>query len=336
MSPFLDVPIASGAWTFQRVTVGEYADGSPVALPVATARGPQDGPTLYLQGGIHGDELTGVEVCRRAIASIDPATIRGTVIAVPVANVPSHVSRSRGFRHEERWPLDVNRYIPGNAAGLLTERIARVLFAEFVLQADFTIDLHAALDGAIIAPFTYVWPNDDEHGTLEVRRRYAYAFGAPYVYHHDASRTFGTTVAMHGLMPDADRAGVATMIAESGESQRVTEEFVPIGVRGIRNVMIAMGMLDGEPEVPEPPRGFDGFSIVHASRGGGLRTLVELRDEVRPGQPIAEVGDVFGRTVERLEAPVAGFVLRLLRLGAIATGAEVAWIGTSSGSLGSS
>ena len=57
-----------------------------------------------------------------------------------------------------------------------------------------------------------------------------------------------------------------------------------------------------------------------------LRMAVDLGHDVAAGQEIAQVIDVFGQTVERITAPVAGFVLRVMRLGSIATGAEVVWI----------
>src|SRR5687768_1205685 len=100
---FLDVPVRQGQVVRQRVPLGELPDGGPVALPVVTIGGTRSGPTLYLQAGIHGDELTGIAICREAIATLDPGSIAGTVVAVPVANVPSFLTRTRGFLHEERW-----------------------------------------------------------------------------------------------------------------------------------------------------------------------------------------------------------------------------------------
>jgi predicted deacylase len=49
-------------------------------------------------------------------------------------------------------------------------------------------------------------------------------------------------------------------------------------------------------------------------------------DEVRAGQPLATVVDLFGDAIERLEAPQDGFLLRKMLFGTVATGAEVAWI----------
>jgi uncharacterized protein len=97
-------------------------------------------------------------------------------------------------------------------------------------------------------------------------------------------------------------------------------------VRGVHNVLRAMGMEEGAPEVPAEQRTFRRITLAHAEHGGGLRMTVDLGDEVTQGQEIAQVVDVFGDTVERVAAPSAGFVLRAMRLGSIATGAEVAWI----------
>jgi len=326
MSRFMDVQAKPGTRTQRRVPVGELPDGSPVALPVVSIAGVQPGPTLYLQAGIHGDELTGIEICRQALTGLDPAGIRGTVVSVPLANVPAHLSRTRGYLHEERWLIDINRIFPGNPGGLLTERIANVLFESFVRQADFTLDLHSALDGCDIAPFVYVDPSDDEGGTLKMRERMALAFGTPYAYYRKRGAKFGTSDLSRSLSAQAELVGVPTMTAEMGESRRVSTEHVPLGVQGVRNVMIAMGMLDEEPVRPATQRHFDSITLVHANRGGGLRVHRAIGDEVTAGQLIAEIVNVFGETVERLESPKDGFVLRAMKLGSISTGAEVAWI----------
>ena len=327
MARFLGVPVRRGEVVRERVQVAEYADNSPVTIPVVTIGGVQDGPTVYLQAGIHGDELTGIEVCRRALAEIDPAEVSGTIVAVPVANVPSHLTRTRGYLNEERWLIDMNRYWPGVETGLLTERLAHVLFTEFVKQADITIDLHSALDGADIAPFVYVWPSDTTNGTLQLREKIAYAYGTRYIYYHAAGSKFGTSDVPRSLALQADLAGKVVMLAEMGESRRVSTEYVPTGVAGIRNVLIAMGMLRGEPTTPSSQRRFDHFAVVHAGRGGGLRMNAALGDEVTTGQQLAEIVDVFGQPIEQLKSPVDGFVLRVMRLGSVATGAEVVWVG---------
>lgn len=323
---FLDTPIRTGEVTKVRIPIAEFADGGAVSLPVVTVGGRKDGPTLYLQAGIHGDELTGIAICREALRGLDPAGLAGTVVAIPVANVPSYLTRTRGFLHEERWLIDINRIFPGNPSGLLTERIAHVLFNEFARNADFTIDLHSALAGCDIAPFVYVDPSDDERGTLEVRERRGLAFGTPYIYYKRRGQKLGTSDVSRSFGAQVEELGIPTICAEMGESRRVSWSRVPLGVQGIRNVMIEMGMLDEEPVTSGSPRRFSTITLVHAEHGGGLRLSVDLGNEVVVGDPIGEVVDVFGDTVERLEAQATGFILRAMRYGSIATGAEVVWI----------
>jgi predicted deacylase len=324
--PFLGVDTVPGTMARQRVPIGEALDGSPVTLPVVVARGRTDGPTLYLQAGLHGDELTGIDICRRVLATLDPAAMHGTLACVPLANPPAHRSRSRGARQEERGPIDANRVFPGAAGGLFTERIVHALFSEFILAADFTLDLHSALDGCTIAPFVYIDPDDDETGTLALRERLGRMFGTPYLYYKGRGQKLGTSDMSRALRAQADAHGKASFSAEMGESTRVTAEYVPLGVRGVLNVLRALGILDGDAEPTDEPRRFRTIGLAHASRGGGLRWRVALRDEVRAGQPMADVVDSFGDLVEVIESPIDGFLLRQMLFGAVGTGAEIAWV----------
>lgn len=325
--PFLGVDARPGEIARKRIPVAELGDGTPLTLPVVVARGRRDGPTFYVQAGLHGDELTGIEICRLALAELDPTKLRGTVVSVPLANPAAHLTRTRGYLHEERWLIDINRIFPGDRHGLLTERLAAIIFEDFVMHADLALDLHSALDGCEIAPFVYIDPDDDEHGTLAMREKHGRAFGTPYAYYKPRGTKLGTSDVTRSIRSQEDRHGKPGFTAEMGESRRVSYDVVPIGVRGVRNVLRSLGMMEGEPEMPPQQRVFTTITLAHAQHGGGLRMKVKLGDEVRAGQPIAEVVDVFGQQVEVVESPTDGFVLRRMLLGSISTGAEVAWVG---------
>ena len=326
---FLDVPVRAGAVTRTRVAVGEYGDGTEVSLPVVTFGGGHDGPTLYVQAGLHGDEQTGIAVCRSFLAHLgasDLGRMRGRVIVVPIANPPSHLTRSRGYLNEERRMVDLNRIFPGDRHGLLSERLAAILFEEFLSPSDFCVDLHAALDGCTIAPFVYIDPDDNEAGTLELRERLGLAFGTPFVYYRRRGTRFGTSDISRGLMAQADAAGKAALTAEMGQSQVVTQEYVPLGVAGLQRVMAELGMIDEGPRAAATQRRFSQIRLLHATRGGGLRSEVAVGMDVSNGQLLGRVVDVFGEPVEEFHAPADGFVLRLMLWGTVASGAEVYWI----------
>lgn len=313
---FLGVSAEKGEVTRARVVIGDFSDGSPVTLPVVVARGRKDGPTVYLQAGLHGDENTGIVICQEFLRGLETERLSGTVVAVPIANVPAHLSRTRGFLHEERWLIDANRIFPGNRNGLLSERIAATLLDSFVCKADLTIDFHSALDGCDILPFVYLGS--------EASIPYAEAFGTELRYVR--GKTLGTSDMSRSIDRQAQERGAVMFSAEMGESRRVSWQHIELGVQGIRNVLVKKGMLEGDVTVASNPRRFDKIVPVHSTCGGGLKTVVTLGDEVREGQDIAKVYDIFGSLRDTVKAPTAGLILRIMRLGNIATGAEVAWV----------
>jgi len=78
-SEFLGVRVRPGETVRARVPVAELADGTSVTLPLTVIGGRQEGPVLYLQAGIHGDEVTGIEILTRACRAIDPGVLHGTI-----------------------------------------------------------------------------------------------------------------------------------------------------------------------------------------------------------------------------------------------------------------
>jgi uncharacterized protein len=324
---YLGVEAPRGRVVKQRVAVAEFADGSPVSLPVAVVQGAQAGPSVYVQGGVHGDEATGVEIARQVIGRIDPAELTGRVVVVTASNVPAYLTRTRWWADEERPGAEVKRLMPGWEHGLMAERLAHVLYSEFIAPSDLSIDLHSALDGCTIAPFTYVLP-DEGDGTYERRKRAALAFGAPFVYRVDVEREGRNRLplSIRSLgRGQVSWAGVAMFTAEMGESRRVSDEYVEIGVEGVRRVLADLGMLASAPEAREA-RDFTTVSPIHVNRGGGLHREVDVGQEVRAGQHLGAVVDLFGDVVEDLESPVDGVVLRAMLLANVATGAEAFWI----------
>ncbi len=327
--PFMGVERKQWDVVKKRVAIGEFNDGSPVSIPVVTITGQRDGPTVYIQGGVHGDEVTGIEAARQLIAGLKPDELTGSVVIVPIANVPAYMSRSRGWSLEERYFGEANRLFPGSTVGMMSERTAYALYNEFILHADLTIDLHTSIDGFNSFPFARVLP-DDGDGTYELRKRLAYTFGAPSVWDiipissdGDISRT-GLPNRFGG---SGSKAGKPYFLFEFGESRRVSSEYVPMAVRGVRRLLQVMGNLSGEPEkLKEPQRVFNRVTFVQPNHGGAIRFAVKLGEDVKKGQLICQILDVFGDVVEDVVSPVDGFVMRLFMLDSSATGVEAAWI----------
>ncbi len=89
------------------LVVAEAADGSPVALPVVVVTGRETGPVVWVEASAHGDEYGGPRALQDVVRGLDPATMKGTVVAVMITNVPAfrgppagepEPRRSRGLR----------------------------------------------------------------------------------------------------------------------------------------------------------------------------------------------------------------------------------------------
>src|SRR5579862_5032211 len=91
------------------VEQGTYADGTPLQNPLHIIIGATEGPTLYVQAAVHGDEVNGVEALRRVVTGIDPQEMSGILLVVPVTNIPGFLMRQRLNPFDKE---DMNRVWP--------------------------------------------------------------------------------------------------------------------------------------------------------------------------------------------------------------------------------
>src|SRR5262245_22642404 len=108
-------------------------------IPVTIIRGATTGPTLALVGGTHGSEVAPIIALQRVRKNIDASQLRGTVIIVHVANMPSFLGRTIYYS-----PVDgknLNRVYPGKKDGTVSERIAYAITQEVISKADYSIDI---------------------------------------------------------------------------------------------------------------------------------------------------------------------------------------------------
>lgn len=132
------VSIKPGSRVDIKLPVPPLYTNAALDMPVTVIRGKKDGPRLFVSAAIHGDEINGVEIVRRLLASSFVKRITGTLILVPVVNVYGYTSKSR-YLPDRR---DLNRAFPGSAKGSMTSRLAHTFMSEIVANASHGIDLH--------------------------------------------------------------------------------------------------------------------------------------------------------------------------------------------------
>ncbi|HET7092085.1 MAG TPA: succinylglutamate desuccinylase/aspartoacylase family protein, partial [Thermomicrobiales bacterium] len=196
----------------------------------------------------------------------------------------------------------------GRPEGTFSETLAHALLTEVIGACQYHIDCHGGDQGEILWPYAgFALTGDpavDEAG-VALARLYSPRIVALYRPDSSLPPTPGS------LTAEAARRGVVSILAEAGSNLGLDPADVEIHRRGIRNVMRQLRMIDGEPEAnPDPLYPVDQF-VVSVRRGGLLRLKIGSGDRIRAGQEIAEVCNLFGEVVERIDSPRDG-VARLI------------------------
>ena len=250
------------------------------------------GPRLFLCAAIHGDEINGVEIIRRVLAMRGLRRLRGTLLAVPVVNVYGFAAQSR-YLPDRR---DLNRAFPGLQQGSLASRLAHIFMKEIVEQCDLGIDLHTGALHRSNLPQLRACLDRDRTAEL------ADVFGVPVVLH--------ANVRDGSLRQAVVERGMPMLLYEAGEALRFDEVCIRAGVRGIINVMRAIGMLaGGKPRDADKPMTCTKTKWERAPGGGILRPQVALGQRVSVGQALAKLSDPVGENEREVLSSVEGIVI---------------------------
>lgn len=280
-----------------QATLDFDAAGHAIQLPLLIVCGAAEGKMLVVTAGVHGDEYEGVLAIFETYRELDPGTLSGSLVMVPVANPPAFWNGTRTS------PLDdgnLARVFPGFSDGPPTETIAWHLDQYILSTADFYLDLHSA--GVKCLMPTLVGYHEPD----PVAREAALVFGAPVVWCHP-SVAEGRTVSA------AIARGIPALYTEARGAGRIDPEDLGVYRRGIRNLLRYLGMTPGVLEaVPTPLRIYGNGNIdasLTASIRGFLEPSVTLLQAVTSGQELGVLSDLHGNVIERYAAPDDGLVV---------------------------
>src|SRR5215475_14380257 len=145
--------------------------------PIISITGEKPGPLLFVNAGVHGGEYPAIEAVIRLSNTLDPKKIAGTVILMPVMNLPAFRARTPFV-----CPIDnvnPNRVFPGDPTGSYSEQMTHALINEFVVRADAYVDLHGGDIPEALVPFVICRSGNDE--VAKKSKVIAMTFGLPYV-----------------------------------------------------------------------------------------------------------------------------------------------------------
>ncbi len=289
----LDAVKARGSISRLFLRSSESFSGGRVDTPVVVLAGTQIGPTLCVVAGIHGDEVNGVEVVRRTVGTVSPASLRGTLIAIPIANMSAFRRGSR-YLPDRR---DLNRYFPGRIFGSSASRIAYLLFDEVIRHCNAVVDLHT---GSFHRSNLHQLRADlSDRATMQL----AADFGAEIVVNNEGR--LGT------LRRAATDAGIPTITVEAGEPTRFDEAQVNEAFGGLQRLLHARGMIANPLVGPKQTKAVAYLRTrwVRTDQGGILVSRVALGDNLEAGQILGTISDPLSDEVEAVISPISGRLL---------------------------
>ena len=297
-----DEQVAPGERRLVNLPMSALANRTPMALPVSVSHGKRDGPVLFVSAAVHGDELTGVGICRRLL-SRSHTVISGTLLVVPIVNAFGFISHSR-YLPDRR---DLNRSFPGSQKGSLAAQLAHIFLAEVVARSNYGIDLHSAAIHRSNLPQIRVDSHDE--GAFELAR----IFAAPIIVHSGLREG--------SLRQAARERGVPVIVYEGGEGLRVDHLSVGVGYHGVLRVMAHLGMIAKRRERPPPEPVLAASSRwVRAEESGLFRPFKAVGDHVATGERIGFVGDPYGERETNVMASVAGIIIGRANIPAVNQG----------------
>ncbi len=273
-------------------------------VPVIVNRGAFDGPRVLLNSGTHGDELNGIRVAQRIALTVDPATLKGTIIAIPGLNTSGLLHGNRNFvlSRDGGSMSDLNRLMPGTAdeGDLASRFVGRVWDKLWKGNVDYVIDLHAQSRGTAYPMFVYVDPRSDG-------ARWIAETLAPDVIKYDLGEKGSAET-------EFVRQGIPAVTYEIGRPGIWQTDLIERGYQGVYRVLAGLQMLpvpnNAATAITNPFLG-NQFTTLRARVGGYAELYVSLLDDVKAGQLLARQINAFGDLVADYVAPHDGRVVSI-------------------------
>jgi hypothetical protein len=285
--------IQPGEYARLEVNIARLPSHSPIDISITISRAAEDGPVLLLMGGLHGDEINGVEIVRRIIERELHHPLRGSVICIPILNV-------YGFIHFSRYVpdgKDVNRSFPGSKNGSLASRLAHYLTKEILPQIDMGIDFHTGGADRFNYPQTRCLLQNKKNAEM------AEAFAAPFI--------MNSKFRPKSLRQTASKLGKSILVYEGGESSRFSEDAIEEGISGAVRLMHHFGMRDNPEGQNQRTVWIRKTRWVRARYSGIFQCHITNGSLVGKNQLLGYITDPFGEFKAPIKSPVLGYVISL-------------------------
>jgi predicted deacylase len=303
-----DMHVSPGTLELGSLMLGETRGGMAISMPLLVLNGKAEGPKLWIDSCVHGNEIGGIEVIRRIIREeIAPTDLAGTIVGAPVLNPFAFQAGVHGTAPVYATTganKDLNAAFPGNPNGTLNERIANRILTEGIATCDYVMSFHSNYYPAV--EFSIVTRHQNSE-MLEASLALAKAFGLP----------IGERSIPKGgyLIYSTQEAGKPSMMVEIVAQGYFDDSSIRLAVLGVKNVLKHLGMIKGEVE-PLPglkiPPGMYGRGFIRCNHGGVAHFQKRAGDWIERGDVVAVIRDLYGDVVEEVKAETPGYIRTIM------------------------
>lgn len=299
--------------------IAPRADGRNWRLPLLTVIGAEDGPTLLVLAGVHGDEYEGIAAIPQVYSAVKTPLLRGRLVMAPVCNMPAYEALQRSSPIDG---LNLARVFPGAVDGTITRQIAWWLSRKLLPHADFLIDLHT---GGIAYELPTLIGYVHDGGELgQASRKAAAAFGAPVMWGHPLPLPAGRSIS------DATAMGIPSLYTEAAGGGRCDPDVVGCFREGVINVMRRLGMISGDLNRRRLTHHLVGDgnldTVIQAPVAGFFQRNASLLEHVTAGQRLGAILDAAGAELASVDADIDGVVIMLRGIPRVSAGDGIAHI----------
>ena len=295
-----------------KFAIDRLPTGTLIEIPVYVFNGKEKGPTMLVQGGLHGDETNSIEIIRRMLENKYFDIKRGCVIVVPLLSVFGFLNFSRDLHGK-----DINRSFPGSKTGSLASRIAYFHMREIVKNIDFGIDFHTG--GAQRSNYPQIRYTEESAESKIL----AEIFNAPF--------QFPSRLIQKSFRKETYKYKIPIIVYEGGETLRFNELAIEEGIKGVLRVLKHFKMISDNPMKEKENR--DTICLVkrrwiRAKIAGLFNSIVHNGDPIEKGQILGSITDTYGETSVKVIAPNDGYIIAINYFPIINRGEAIFHIGS--------
>jgi predicted deacylase len=248
---------------------------SPMYMPVKVIHGKQAGPSLLAFSVVRGDELNGMETLNKLFSLIDPLSLKGSIILVPVLNVYGLIYYPSSSPSQN----SISNSFPGNKQGCYEERVAYTFTKEILKKADYCIECVTGEVNQDLLPQIYC-----DSGSME-EMHLAKEFQIPVV--SESLKTFNQ---FHKTVRSLK---IPLLIYKAGEGMSFCQKTIQRGIAGFKNVLAKLNMIDAVKHSTINQVFLRENKWIYSPCPGILRPNITLGDYVKKGDVLGGVTDLF-------------------------------------------